>query len=160
MVRLSTTSSALQDKPHTLVQALQAGLHEPGAEDQQALSLVRGMLSAMPGEMQTDAAEAMQQQLTQGLPASAMHLLTDHAQNTAQRLSHMRKQLQKQEQAAQTPAKIGYHHCDYLGTPMTLHNSEPFVRRPNSGSQIRHMAFAGLGLSFQAIPEQCTKSAR
>ena len=120
MVRLSTTGSALQDKPHALVQALQAGLDDPGQEERQALALVQDMLSALPKEMQTDAAEVMQQVLAQGLPKSAIQLLGDEGETTAQRLTHIREQLQKQEQSAQTPIKIEYYHCDHLGTPMAL----------------------------------------
>ena len=90
MVRLSTTGSALQDKPHALVQALQAGLDDPGQEERQALALVQDMLSALPKEMQTDAAEVMQQVLAQGLPKSAIQLLGDEGETTAQRLTHIR----------------------------------------------------------------------
>ncbi len=120
MVRLSTTGSALQDKPHALVQALQAGLHEAGQEDQQALATVQDMLNAMPKQMQTQAAQTMQQVLSQGLPQNAMQLLGEEGETTAQHISHMREQLQKQERAAQTPIKIEYYHCDHLGTPMAL----------------------------------------
>ncbi len=82
--------------------------------------MVQDMLSALPKEMQTDAAEVMQQVLAQGLPKSAIQLLGDEGETTAQRLTHIREQLQKQEQSAQTPIKIEYYHCDHLGTPMAL----------------------------------------
>jgi len=44
----------------------------------------------------------------------------DQSQNTLQRLTGLREQLEKQEQTQQTPITVRHYHCDHLGTPLAL----------------------------------------
>ena len=47
-------------------------------------------------------------------------LMPDQSQNTLQRLTGLREQLEKQEQTQQTPITVRHYHCDHLGTPLAL----------------------------------------
>ena len=44
----------------------------------------------------------------------------DQSQNTLQRLTGLREQLEKQEQNQQTEITVRHYHCDHLGTPLAL----------------------------------------
>ena len=115
-----STSGKQQAKQHALVQALGAGLQDDDEDNAQALAMVQVMLGAMPQQLQDSAHHSMQHALQHGLPTSAMAMLGDQSQNTLQRLTSLREQLQNQEQNQQTPIVIRHYHCDHLGTPLAL----------------------------------------
>ena len=119
LVQLSTTGKQ-QAKHHALVQAIGAGLQDGDEDDSQALAMMQAMLGAMPKDLQESANYSMQHALQHGLPTSAMAMLGDQGQNTLQRLTGLREQLEKQEQTQQTEITIRHYHCDHLGTPLAL----------------------------------------
>jgi len=122
LVRLSTTASGdPQDEPHLLVQAITAGL--PDQDDPNhtpALALMQTMLSAMPRDMQQDAARHLRHTLEHGLPPGAQAMLGEQAESTARLLSGMQAKLQAQEKEQHARIAIHHYHCDHLGTPMAL----------------------------------------
>jgi RHS repeat-associated protein len=122
LVRLSTTASGHpQHGPHLLVQAIAAGL--PDQDDSshtEGLALMQNMLSAMPREMQQEAARHLRHAMEHGLPDSALAILGDEAENTARMLSGMQTQLQQQEKEQYARIAIHHYHCDHLGTPLAL----------------------------------------
>nr|WP_252980320.1 RHS repeat-associated core domain-containing protein [Delftia acidovorans] len=122
LVRLSTTASGdPQSEPHLLVQAITAGL--PDQDDPNhtpALALMQTMLSAMPRDMQQDAARHLRHTLENGLPPGAQAMLGEQAEGTARLLSGMQAKLQEQEKEQHARIAIHHYHCDHLGTPMAL----------------------------------------
>ncbi|ABX37111.1 YD repeat protein [Delftia acidovorans SPH-1] len=122
LVRLSTTASGdPQNEPHLLVQAIAAGL--PDQDDpnhRPALALMQTMLSAMPRDMQQDAARHLRHTLEHGLPPGAQAMLGEQAESTARLLSGMQAKLQEQEKEQHARIAIHHYHCDHLGTPMAL----------------------------------------
>jgi RHS repeat-associated protein len=82
--------------------------------------MVQAMLGAMPQQLQDSANRSMQHALQQGLSPSALAMLGDQGQNTLQRLTGLREQLEKQEQSERTPITVRHYHCDHLGTPLAL----------------------------------------
>ncbi len=103
------------------MQAITAGL--PDQDDPNhtpALALMQTMLSAMPRDMQQDAAHHLRHTLDHGLPPSAQAMLGEQAEGTARLLSSMQTQLQQQEKERQQRIAIHHYHCDHLGTPMAL----------------------------------------
>ena len=119
LLRLSTATKQ-QGKPNALVQALGAGLQDGDEDDHQALVMMQAMLGAMPQQLQDSANRSMQHALQQGLSPSALAMLGDQGQNTLQRLTGLREQLEKQEQSERTPITVRHYHCDHLGTPLAL----------------------------------------
>jgi RHS repeat-associated protein len=141
LVRLSTTASGdPQGTPHLLVQAMAAGLSangqgsddpgdDPGDDpsDAQGLAMMQSMLSAMPRAMQQEAARHLRHAMEHGLPASALAILGDQAENTTRMLSGMQATLQEQEKAQQARIAIHHYHCDHLGTPLALTDQDGCV---------------------------------
>ncbi|WP_310889430.1 RHS repeat-associated core domain-containing protein [Delftia sp. UME58] len=122
LVRLSTTANGdPQSAPHLLVQAITAGLPDQNDPNHTpALALMQTMLSAMPRDMQQDAARHLRLTLEHGLPPSAQAILGEQAEGTARLLSGMQAQLQKQEKEQHARIAIHHYHCDHLGAPMAL----------------------------------------
>ncbi|WP_428142920.1 RHS repeat-associated core domain-containing protein [Delftia acidovorans] len=103
------------------MQAITAGL--PDQDDPNhtpALALMQTMLSAMPRDMQQDAARHLRHTLEHGLPPSAQAMLGEQADSTTRLLSGMQAKLQEQEKEQHARIAIHHYHCDHLGTPMAL----------------------------------------
>src|SRR5260221_10236477 len=66
------------------------------------------MLSAMPRDMQQDAARHLRHTLEHGLPPGAQAMLGEQAESTARLLSGMQAKLQEQEK--EQHARIAIHH--------------------------------------------------
>ena len=79
-----------------------------------------GMAVGSPVNPQLGVNHSMQHALQHGLPQSALAMLGDQGQNTLQRLTSLREQLEKQEQNQQTEITVRHYHCDHLGTPLAL----------------------------------------
>ncbi len=128
-MRLGTTVSGdPPDEPHLLVQAIAAGL--PDQDDPNhtpALAFMQTMLSAMPRDMQQDAARHLRHTLEHGLPPSAQAMLGEQAEGTIRLLSGMQAQLQKQEKEQQARIAIHHYDCDHLGKPMALTDQRGLV---------------------------------
>ena len=106
---------------YLLVKAIAAGL--PDQDDPShtpALAPMQTMLSAMPRDMQQDAARHLRHTLDHGLPPSAQAMLDEQAESTARLLSSMQAKLQDQEKEQHARIAIHHYHCDHLGTPMAL----------------------------------------
>jgi RHS repeat-associated protein len=78
------------------------------------------MLSAMPRDMQQEAARHLRHTLDHGLPPSAQAILGEQAEGTARMLSGMQAKLRAQEKEQHARIAIHHYHCDHLGTPMAL----------------------------------------
>ena len=78
------------------------------------------MLDAMPSDMHQALEQSLRQAMQEGIPQSVKALMPDQSQNTLQRLTGLREQLEKQEQTQQTPITVRHYHCDHLGTPLAL----------------------------------------
>ncbi|WP_315530409.1 RHS repeat-associated core domain-containing protein, partial [Delftia acidovorans] len=85
-----------------------------------ALALMQTMLSAMPRDMQQDAARHLRHTLEHGLPPGTQAMLGEQAEGTARMLSGMQAKLQEQEKEQHARIAIHHYHCDHLGTPMAL----------------------------------------
>ena len=81
---------------------------------------MRSMLSAMPRDMQQDAARHLRHTLEHGLPPSAQAMLGEQADSTTRLLNGMQAKLQEQEKEQHARIAIHHYHCDHLGTPMAL----------------------------------------
>ena len=111
LVQLGATASA-QAKPQAL--ALMAG-------DEGDDSPTARMLDALPGDMQHALEQSLRHAMHEGIPAPMQALMgEDQSQNTVQRLTGLREQLEKQEQNQQTEITVRHYHCDHLGTPIAL----------------------------------------
>ena len=111
LVQLGATASA-QAKPQAL--ALMAG-------DEGDDSPTARMLDALPGDMQHALEQSLRHAMHEGIPAPMQALMgEDQSQNTLQRLTGLREQLEKQEQNQQTEITVRHYHCDHLGTPIAL----------------------------------------
>ena len=111
LVQLSATASA-QAKPQVL--ALMAG-------DEDDDSPMARMLDALPSDMRQALDHSLHLAMHEGIPAPMQALMgEDQSQNTLQRLTGLREQLEKQEQTQQTPITVRHYHCDHLGTPIAL----------------------------------------
>ena len=86
----------------------------------EGLALMRSMLSAMPRDMQQDAARHLRHTLEHGLPPSAQAMLGEQADSTTRLLNGMQAKLQEQEKEQHARIAIHHYHCDHLGTPMAL----------------------------------------
>ena len=79
------------------------------------------MLDALPQDMRQALEQSLRQAMQEGIPAPMQVLMgEDQSQNTLQRLTGLREQLEKQEQTQQTPITVRHYHCDHLGTPLAL----------------------------------------
>ena len=79
------------------------------------------MLDALPGDMHQALEQSLRQAMHEGIPAPMQALMgEDQSQNTLQRLTGLREQLEKQEQNQQTEITVRHYHCDHLGTPIAL----------------------------------------
>src|SRR2546427_6217962 len=82
--------------------------------------MMQTMLSAMPRDMQQDAARHLRHTLDHGLPPSAQAMLGEQADTTTRLLNGMQAPLQKQEKEQHARSAIHPYHCDHLGAPMAL----------------------------------------
>jgi RHS repeat-associated protein len=111
LVQLSTAGED-QSKPQVL--ALMAG-------DEDDDSPMARMLDALPSDMRQALDHSLHLAMHEGIPAPMQALMgEDQSQNTLQRLTGLREQLEKQEQTQQTPITVRHYHCDHLGTPLAL----------------------------------------
>ena len=78
------------------------------------------MLDALPSDMHQALEQSLRQAMQEGIPQSVKALMPDQSQNTVQRLTGLREQLEKQEQNQQTEITVRHYHCDHLGTPIAL----------------------------------------
>ena len=79
------------------------------------------MLDALPQDMRQALEQSLRQAMQEGIPAPMQALMgEDQSQNTLQRLTGLREQLEKQEQNQQTEITVRHYHCDHLGTPLAL----------------------------------------
>src|SRR5256885_9033183 len=69
------------------------------------------MLSAMPRDMQQDAARHLRHTLEHGLPPGAQAMLGEQAESTARLLSGMQAKLQEQEKEQHARIAIHHYHC-------------------------------------------------
>ena len=69
--------------------------------------------------------QSLRQAMEGGIPSAMRTLMgEDQSQNTFQRLTGLREQLEKQEQEQKTPITVRHYHCDHLGTPLALSDSQ------------------------------------
>ena len=65
------------------------------------------MLDALPGDMHQALEQSLRQAMHEGIPAPMQALMgEEQSQNTLQRLTGLREQLEKQEQTQQTPITV------------------------------------------------------
>ena len=118
LVQLSTTKAANAGKPAVL------GLMLQEAQEPEEAPMAQ-MLGALPKDMQQALEQSLRQAMEGGIPSAMRTLMgDDQSQNTLQRLTGLREQLEKQEQEQKTPIDIRYYHCDHLGTPLALTDSQ------------------------------------
>ena len=117
-MQLSTVKAADAGKPAVL------GLMLQEAQEPEEAPMVQ-MLGALPKDMQQALEQSLRQAMEGGIPSAMRTLMgEDQSQNTLQRLTVLREQLEKQEQEQKTPIDIRYYHCDHLGTPLALTDSQ------------------------------------
>ena len=85
------------------------------------------MLDALPSDMHQALEQSLRQAMQEGIPQSVKALMPDQSQNTVQRLTGLREQLEKQEQNQQTEITVRHYHCDHLGTPIALTDEQQNV---------------------------------
>ena len=118
LVQLSTTQTASAAKPQML------GLMLQEAQEPEEAPMVQ-MLGALPKDMQQALEQSLRQAMEGGIPSAMRTLMgEDQSQNTLQRLTGLREQLEKQEQSQKTPITVRHYHCDHLGTPIALSDQE------------------------------------
>ena len=98
------------------------GLMLQGAEEAQAP--MAQMLKGLPSDMKQALEQSLRQAMQEGIPRHMQALMPDQGKNTAESLRNLRHELEKQEQSQQTPIDIHHYHCDHLGTPLALTDSQ------------------------------------
>ena len=116
LVQLSATASA-QAKPQVLALMAQSQDEDDNGDDNAQMV---AMLDALPQDMRQALEQSLRQAMQDGIPQSVKALMPDQSQNTLQRLTGLREQLEKQEQNQQTEITVRHYHCDHLGTPIAL----------------------------------------
>ena len=116
LVQLSATASA-QAKPQVLALMAQSQDEDDNGDDNAQMV---AMLDALPQDMRQALEQSLRQAMQDGIPQSVKALMPDQSQNTVQRLTGLREQLEKQEQNQQTEITVRHYHCDHLGTPIAL----------------------------------------
>jgi RHS repeat-associated protein len=116
LVQLSATASA-QAKPQVLALMAQSQDEDDNGDDNAQMAQ---MLDALPQDMRQALEQSLRQAMQDGIPQSVKALMPDQSQNTVQRLTGLREQLEKQEQNQQTEITVRHYHCDHLGTPIAL----------------------------------------
>ena len=100
------------------------GLMLQEAQEPEEAPMVQ-MLGALPKDMQQALEQSLRQAMEGGIPSAMRTLMgEDQSQNTLQRLTGLREQLEKQEQSQKTPITVRHYHCDHLGTPIALSDRE------------------------------------
>ena len=116
LVQLSATASA-QAKPQALMLMARSQDEDEHGDDNAQMAQ---MLDALPQDMRQALDNSLRRAAREGLPKRVLALMPDQGQNTIQRLTGLREQLEKQEQSERTPITIRHYHCDHLGTPLAL----------------------------------------
>ena len=115
LVQLSTTGA--QAKPQVLALMAQS---QGGDENEDDNAQMVAMLDALPQDMRKALEQSLRHAMSEGIPEPLRALMPDQGQNTLQRLTGLREQLDKQEQNQQTEVTVRHYHCDHLGTPIAL----------------------------------------
>ena len=122
LLRLSTQGRAKAKQQPVLGLMLQSAKDE-GTETEEAP--MAQMLKDLPADMRQSLEQSLRQAMNEGIPQHMQALMgQDQSQNTLQRLTGLREQLEKQEQTQQAPIDIHHYHCDHLGTPLALTDSQ------------------------------------